>query len=117
VRIVSPAGEQMREYLVREDALIAEEGIIHHFYFLGRRLDAANGTIALIMPRHSRQVIARVTEQGTETISLNGERREAVRLRVEHAEIPARDVWLDQEGRVMKVEVPDRRFVAERIGS
>jgi hypothetical protein len=36
-KIISPAGEQMREYLASDGAIVADEGVAHHYYFLARQ--------------------------------------------------------------------------------
>ena len=60
-RIISPAGEMMREYLAGEGAVIVDEGVAHQYYFIAQRLDAGSFTVPLIIPRQSRQVSASVT--------------------------------------------------------
>lgn len=112
-RIVSSAGENMREYLVSEGAVVVDEGIAHHYYFLARRLgDAGSARIPIVVPQDSRQLVAEVTAGARESVRVGGGSVEGRRLTVS-AGGEDRTVWVDAEGRVLRVELGDR-FVAER---
>jgi hypothetical protein len=113
-RTTSPAGETMREYLVTEGAVIVDDGVAHHYYFLGLRSAAGATQVPIMSPRESRQVQARLTMAGEESISAGGTTVRARRLNVEPNGGDARSVWLDAGGRVLRVEVPARNFVAVR---
>jgi hypothetical protein len=113
-RTSSPSGETMREYLVTDGAVIVDDGVAHHQYFLALRA-AAGATAAPIMnPRESRQVQATIRFAGEESISAGGTTVVARRLDVQPAGGDARSVWIDGEGRVLRVEVPARSYVAVR---
>lgn len=111
--IVSTAGETMREYLASEGAVVLDDGVAHHHYFLAGAVDA-DGRVPIIIPRQSRQVSAVVEDAGTETIRIAGTAVTARRLDVEPAGMPGRTVWVDEQGRVLRLEIPDDGFVAER---
>jgi hypothetical protein len=112
-RIVSSAGENMREYLVSEGAVVVDEGIAHHYYFLARRLgEGASARIPIVVPQDSRQVVAEVTAGAREAVRVGGGSVEGRRLTV-RAGGEERSVWVDDAGRVLRVELGDR-FVAER---
>jgi hypothetical protein len=113
-RIVSSAGENMREYLVSEGAILADDGIAHHYYFLARRLDGGSARVPLLIPRQSRQVWANVSVQGTEAITVGGASVNARRISVQPEGGAERIVWADSEGRVLRVNVPAQQYVAER---
>ena len=116
-RIISPAGEMMREYLAGEGAVIVDEGVAHQYYFIAQRLDAASFTVPLIIPRQSRQVSAAVTVGATENITIGGQSVAARRLTVRPTGLPDRSVWVDAEGRVLRLEIPDRGMTAERMAA
>ncbi|MBI4410234.1 MAG: hypothetical protein HY561_11030 [Gemmatimonadetes bacterium] len=113
-RIFSPAGEMMREYLASEGAVLLDEGVAHHYYFLARRLADGRVRVPLIVPRQSRQVTASVTEQGSETVTVAGQRVEGRRLVVQIEGSAERHVWVDAQGRVLRLEIPARNYSAER---
>lgn len=113
-RIVSSAGENMREYLVSDGAMLVDEGIAHHYYFLVQRLEGSSARVPLLIPRESRQVLASVTVEGSEAVTVGGESVTARRINVQPTGGAARTVWADSEGRILRVEVPSRQYVAER---
>jgi hypothetical protein len=104
----------MREYLVSEGAIVVDEGIAHHYYFLGRR--AGDGRVPIVIPQDSRQVVAEVVRGGQEAVSVGGRSMQGSRMTV-RADGTERIVWLDGEGRVLRVEVPSRQYVAERTAA
>lgn len=113
-RIVRPSGEQMREYLVSDGAVIADEGVAHQYYFLAQRVGAEGGRVPIVIPRTSRQVWAQVSVHGSESVQISGSTVTARRLDVQPEGGAAAQVWVDGEGRVLRVAIPSSNFVAER---
>ena len=111
--IVSGAGERMREFLTDDRAVILEDGIAHHHYFLatGRSDD---GSIPVIIPRQSQQVTARVRDEGAETIRVAGREVTARHLSIRLPSLDDRSVWVDDQGRVLRMRIPDQELVAVR---
>ncbi len=116
-RIVRPSGEQMREYLVSDGAVIADEGVAHQYYFLAQRVGAEGGRVPIIIPRTSRQVWAEVSVGGSETVQVGGTSVSARRLDVRPQGGAAAQVWVDALGRVLRVAIPSSSFVAERTAA
>jgi len=114
-QIVSPAGESMREYLAGEGAILADDGVAHHYYFLARRLDGASARVPIIIPRQNKQVTAQVSVAGSERIPVGGQQIEARKLTVQPAGSSPRTVWVDTQGRVLRVEIDGSGFVAQRV--
>lgn len=114
-RIISPAGEMMREYLAGDGAVIVDDGVAHQYYFIAQQLDGASFTVPLIIPRQSRQVSASVSVGATESITIGGRSIQARRLDVRPAGLPERSVWVDAEGRVLRLEVSGHGMSAERL--
>jgi len=113
-RIVSPAGEMMREYLASDGAVVVDDGLVHQYYFVAQRAGGASTRVALLIPRESRQVLATVTDGGSDPIDIGGRRVDARLLRVSGAGLPERQLWIDAQGRVLRVSIPSRGFVATR---
>lgn len=116
-QIISPAGESMREYLAGDGAVLADDGVAHHYYFLARRLQGSSARIPMIIPRQSRQVIAQVKVTGTEEISVGGTTIETRRISITPGASQERIVWVDPEGRVVRMEIPASGFVAVRTNT
>ena len=113
-RIVSPSGEMMREYLASDGAVIVDDGLVHQYYFLAQRAGSATTRVPLLIPRESRQVVTIVTAGGSDPIEIGGRRVDARLLRISGAGLPERQLWIDARGRVLRVAVPSRGFVATR---
>jgi hypothetical protein len=113
-RIVSASGETGREYLVSDGAVVLDEGVAHHYYFLARRVAGGTVRVPIVVPRESRQLQAEVTDAGSDNINVGGRSVAVRRLVVAPNGGPTRTVWVDGDGRVMRLEIPDRGFVAVR---
>lgn len=110
-KIVSGAGEQLREYVASSGAVVLDEGIAHHHYFLARR---GAGRVPVIVPRENRQVLATVTSRGEESTDINGAQVRLFRFVVQLASGEEHHVWTDALNRVVKVEIPQRSYLAVR---
>jgi hypothetical protein len=113
-RTVSPAGETMKEHLVGDGAVLVDDGVAHHYYFVARRAATGATRMPLMNPRESRQVQATVTLGGEESVNVAGQSVRGRRLTVEPAGGDVRQVWIDAENRVLRVEIPSRGYVAVR---
>lgn len=111
--IVSTAGEQMREYLASEGAVVLDDGVAHQHYFLIAGLDDQT-RVPIIIPRQSRQISATVSAEGAEEIRIAGREVSARRFLIQPAGMAARTVWVDDQDRVLRVRIPDDDYVAER---
>ncbi|MQA88895.1 MAG: hypothetical protein GEU90_01490 [Gemmatimonas sp.] len=110
--IVTPAGEQLREYVASSGATVLDEGIAHHYYFLARR--TRGGQVPILIPRENRQVMTQVTDRGEEQVTIGGTEITLYHLVVEPEGGEERHVWVDTLGRVIQVEIPDRSYRAVR---
>jgi hypothetical protein len=111
-RIATPSGEQLSEFVASNGALILDEGVAHHYYFLAQRVK--NGRVPVIVPRENRQVIATVTNRGEEPVRIGDRTVPLFHLVVQPAGGEERHVWVDALNRVIKVEIPARGYRAER---
>jgi hypothetical protein len=111
-KIVTPAGEQLREYVASVGAVVLDDGVAHHYYFVAQRTHS--GRVPVIVPRENRQVIATVADRGEETVQIAGASVRLFHLQVQPAGGLVADVWVDALNRVIKVEVPGRQYRAIR---
>jgi len=116
-RITSPEGEILREYLIAEGAVLVAEGMAHQYYFLARHAGGKAASVPLVLPGSSRQVSATVAIAETGSVSVAGARLDATHYVVESAGGPTAHVWADGQGRVLKVEVPSRNYLAIRTAA
>jgi hypothetical protein len=102
----------MREYLASPGAIVLDDGLAHQYYFLARRM--RNGEIPVIIPRENRQVMATVRGLGEEQVQIGDQRVSLFHLVVAPAGGDERHVWVDALGRVIRVQIPARNYVAVR---
>jgi len=116
-KIVSPTGEELREYLASDRAVLIDRGIVHHYYFLARRMQGESMKIPVIIPRRGQQVTATVQLRGEEEITVGGQRITARHLVVTPAGGEETHLWVDAQSRVLRLEVPALRLDASRTAA
>lgn len=112
-RVRSAQGQQEREYRAAPGTLLLDTRAAHQYYFVGRRAGSTGATIPVIVPRENRQYDLQASVAGTESVTVAGQEVEARRLRLEGGGA-TRDLWIDGEGRVLRLEFEDDSFVAIR---
>jgi hypothetical protein len=113
-RIVSSAGENMREYLVSEGAVIIDDRVAYHYYFLARRVRAGETRLPVVVPREGRQTWVNVTIGAEETLTIAGNALAARKLTIKPEQGDERLLWVDTQDRVLRLEIPAAKYVAER---
>jgi hypothetical protein len=111
---IAAASETFREYLVTEGAVVLDDGVAHHYYFVAQRAAAGATSVPIMVPRESRQIHAAISAGGMESISAGGVTVQARRITVQPDGGDVRSVWVDSQGRVLRVEIPGRNLVAVR---
>lgn len=104
-------GESAREYVLENGALLMEEEVFLHFFFVP--LAAASSRVAVIVPRAAEQSIHAIIARGSETVEIAGVKVPARRFSIS-SDGASRDVWVDALGRLLKVSIPDKELVALR---
>lgn len=104
-------GESAREYVLDNGALLMEEEVFLHFFFVP--LAAANARVSVIVPRTPQQSWFDVASVGSESVDIAGVKIPARRYSISSNGL-ARDVWVDHLGRLLKVSIPDKDLVALR---
>ncbi|MSR22630.1 MAG: hypothetical protein EXR92_03665 [Gemmatimonadetes bacterium] len=105
-------GEQEREFRATPRTVVLDSGVSHQYFFLVSRLPSGS-TVPAVAPRAGRQYDLRVTEVGNETLLIGGQQLAARHLSAEGGG-ETRDLWVDQEGRVLQVRVVQSRYLAVR---
>lgn len=111
-RINSARGESAKEYIVTDGALIIDDDVFHQYFFLARR--AAESSVSIVVPRRNVQLVVRLAITGQERVTIGTKDLEARHLVITEPSGATRDVWLDAQGRVLKVAIPSRNLVALR---
>lgn len=112
--IRSKAGEEQREFMARPGTRILEEDVAHQYYFLH---DVAAGAhVPVIDPRTRKAFELTASAWTDEQLRLGANVVQARRVTFTTGTTgkDARTVWYDRQGRVLKVAIPSRGYVAER---
>ena len=110
--IRSAIGDEDREFQARLDTRILDLDVAHHHYFI-RDLRVDRGAHVL-EPRSREQYVLTARSRTEEEIRVGPNVVEARRIDFTSEAGADRSVWYDRQGRVLRVEIPSRGYVAER---
>lgn len=110
----SPDGQREREYRGGSQAIVLEEPMAHHYFFLGQRASPTATSVTIIMPRSGEQAHGRLVQGGVEQIQVAGTEVSAQHLTLEVAG-RVHDIWVDQQNRILRVEIPSAQYIAVRM--
>ncbi|HEX6534118.1 MAG TPA: hypothetical protein VF041_05950 [Gemmatimonadaceae bacterium] len=116
-QVKTPRGESTKEYIVSDGALVLDDEVFHQYYFLAQRalkLGAAGGTVPVVIPRRNTQEVMRVRTVGSDRVAIGGSPVSATHLELTAPGGGARQIWVDAQGRVLKVSLDARGVVATR---
>lgn len=114
LRSRSEEGERWQELLLAPGIVVVPRGLAHPYFFVVRILDSGQGPpLPAVAPDAGERRSLTVESRSSETVSVGGEQLSATlwELRIDGA---VHRVWTDASGRVLRVEVPDRGWTAER---
>ncbi len=115
VRFISPEGERMREYLIRGRVALLDDGIAHQYYFLRALMGSSSSAdLTLIIPRRSLQTSAHIQVQGQDSIRVGNRTIAATEYTLQPTGAGQQQFWTDSQGRILRVSIPDRSFIAQR---
>jgi len=109
----TPGSEQLREFRARPATVVLEDELVYAYYFLAARTNGATVRVPALMPRAGREVQLEISDTGTERISIAGRNIPARHLVVEGGG-DSRDLWVDGEGRVLRLAGRSSGLRAER---
>ena len=112
-KIASGRGSSVREFRVPAGALLLDDEIIHHHWFLAQKASA--GQMAAVVPRRGNvHVSITVSTVGPETLQIGNHDLASTHLRATTDGGEIHDIWVDKSGRLLKVALPARNLVAVR---
>lgn len=109
-RIQTPRGQSAREYIVADGALVLDDEVFHQYFFIARE----QGQITVMLPRSNTQLRVRVSREGPDRVAIGTRELEASHLVLTEPSGAKREIWVDSEGRVLKVSLPAKGIVALR---
>ncbi|MFP3947245.1 MAG: DUF6134 family protein [Gemmatimonadota bacterium] len=112
-RVVTSAGEQVREYRAAPGIVLLEQWVTHHYFFTVAKIDGARTMLPALTPRTGERFDLEISDTGTERIQMAGEAVQARRIQLTNGGTE-RDLWVDEQGRVLLVVDHETGFRAER---
>jgi hypothetical protein len=114
VRLVARATERAREFATGRRAVVLDDSVFAPYVFAAWRATSQPVELNAIFPRALRRELIQVRDLGEAATTLN---RDPARLRhiTVEGERATIHLWLDGSARLMKVEIPSRRLIAERL--
>jgi hypothetical protein len=108
----TPRGENLKEYVVSEGALVLDEDVFHQYYFLAR--GGRTGSVPVVVPHRNVQVVMRMEDRGPASVTVGGQSIAGRAYVLVEPGGANREIWVDTQGRVLKVAIPARGIVAIR---
>jgi hypothetical protein len=109
VRRATPQGESAREYPVRGRQHLVSDSVFALHALLPRA-----GSARHISVDGTRGPVTRIEHLGVDQTPMAGDSRQLTHVRLT-SERDTRDLWYDERGRIMKISIPDRGVVVERV--
>jgi hypothetical protein len=110
--IQSAAGEEQREFSAHPETRVLEVDVAHHYYFLR---DVREGSTTPVLEPRLRGHAQLVAGAASDDELRLGETPVSTRRVQFSSGEDRRVVWFDRVGRVLRVEIPGRGYVAERV--
>lgn len=113
--IRSAEGDRERELRAPEGAVILDEWVAHHYFFLATRTEPVGTIVPVVIPRMARQLNFQVTSVDMVEFPMERGQIWSRRVRLVSGD-DTRDVWFDGQGRVLQVDIPRLDYRAVRQG-
>ena len=114
-QVKTAKGESTKEYIVADGALVLDDNVFHQYYFLARRASGSGtSTVPVVIPQRNTQVVMRVSTQGNDAVTIGGRSISARVLVLTEPGGGTRHIWVDTDGRVLKVTLDARGMTALR---
>lgn len=107
-------GERWQELMLAPGLVVLPEGLAHPYYFVLRVLDGdVEPPLPTVLPEAGERRPLSLVGRSRESVSIGGTEIQAERIELRVGEQLHR-VWADDQGRILRVEIPDRSWRAVR---
>ncbi len=114
VRLIARATERAREFATGPRAVVLDDSVFALYVFAAWQAAAEPAALTAIFPRALRRETVQIHDLGPASTTLNHDPAHLRHITVA-GEQGTLHLWLDDKGRLMKVEIPGRHLVAERL--
>ena len=105
-------GPSEREYVVADGAVLLDDDVFHQYYFVAAR--GARPSVSIVIPRRNAQMVLKASPGGSERLTIGTATIDARHIVFTEPSGETREVWVDAQGRVLRVSIPSRNVVATR---
>ena len=109
-----PKVERAREFPAGAVTLVLDDSVFALYAAAAWRASPVPATLTVIYPRGARRATLTIRDLGIEATTLNRNPTTLRHVVVSGGADGAVHLWLTRDGRLLKVEIPARRVVAER---
>jgi len=114
VRLVTQAGEIVREFPVPADVVVLDGDGFDQFYFFPRPAGDTARRVSVLRPREKLVVTGEVRTMGTDTVIVGSRGVPAEHYALALPGGDSREFWFSPSGSLLKVAIPARGIVATR---
>jgi hypothetical protein len=111
-RVTTPQGEATREFIVGENAVLLDDDLVHQYYFIAMRTPGR--ALLVVVPRRGQQLASTLSDGGSEKLTIGDGEVVARHLVLSIPGASQHHLWVDRQGRLLKVRVDDRGMSAIR---
>ncbi len=115
LRYVSVGVERARELPADSQTVVVDDSVFTPLLFVAWRASTAGRTITAVYPRSATRVTFEARDMGSEATTLNRDPATLRHIIVTGGRDGPIHLWLGAKDRLMKVEVPERKLVVERL--
>jgi hypothetical protein len=115
VRLLRRRLERAREFPVTGRTVVLDDSVFALYLFAAWQAGPRPVEIAAIVPRSGRRETLTVQDHGVVATTLNRDPATLRHISVTGGPNLLVDVWLDESGRLFKIEIPSRRLRIERL--
>jgi hypothetical protein len=114
IHMVTAEGERWKEVPSRGPSAVLETGVAHHYLVLLQTLQEAGAAVTVVVPSEGTSAQARLSGQEADEVTVDGRTIAATRYDLRIGSGTAQ-VWVDAEGRLLRVLDPATRREAIRL--
>lgn len=113
-KVLSPQGEQVREFRAGPGSILLDDFVAHQHHLLTPYLgQPGEVSLTVLSPQSGEQVRMTLRRIGEEEVRVGTTLVQGAHFRLEGGS-GSRDVWFDDQGRILRVAIPAQELVAER---
>jgi len=113
-KVISAQGEEVREFRAGPGSVLLDRYVAHQHHLLVPFLNGpAAVSLTVLAPEAGEQIRMTLSSEGEEEVRVGTDLVQGRHYRLEGGGT-SRDIWFDQQGRILRVEDPSRGYVAER---